>query len=216
MTALLMLHNAKETALVWRRVADSLPALWAVIAPDLHGVQERFVGDWDANAKTSALAQLINADLQALNINEPVVIAAAGNAAAAALHYYHVNPQKVAALFLSEPQFKVSARQISLAKIRARFAFAGKRRKPTAADSSQEFHYLSWISEFGTQSLANVNVPIRLLAAEKERKIARETRQLAAKHANIEYFSISGAESGWNDYAPAQYAANIAEFINQL
>ena len=222
MTALLMLHNSKETAFVWRRVADSLPQLWGVVAPDLHSTVKTALQDSKPEQIAKALQTAVNRDLATLGITEPVVLVAAGDAAVTALNFAAYNPQRVRAIFLSEPVFRVSSGQVSLAKLKTNFS--GRRKKRTISDPSQELNYLRALASFASQPSVTIDspdsvlreIPMRILVAEKERSIARKVRELAEKCEQIEYFPIHGAEAGWNDYAPAQYAANIAEFVAQL
>lgn len=216
-----MIHNSKETALVWRRVADSLPQLWGIVAPDLHLALATALKNAKQPNLADAMQQVIKKDLAALGITEAVVLVAAGDAAIVALDYYWRNPQQVRAIFLTEPVFEVSAWQGRLAKMKANFS--GKQRKRTVADVSQEANYLTALTYLGAHSLpehnsgdGNLRVPVRILVAEKEHSIAQKVQLLADCNENIEYFSISGAEAGWNDYAPGQYAANIVEFVEQI
>lgn len=222
MTTLLMLHNSKETALVWRRVADSLPQLWGVVAPDLHSTLKTALQEQKPEQIAKAMQTAVERDLATLGITEPIVLVAAGDAAVTALNFAAHNPQRVRAIFLSEPVFRVSSGQIRLAKMKANFS--GRRKKRTISDPSQELNYLRALASFASRSSVKIDspdsvlreIPMRILVAEKERSIARKVQALAEHCKQVEYFLIHSAESGWNDYAPAQYAANIAEFVEQL
>lgn len=210
-----MLHNSRETAFVWQRVADSLPQLWAVIAPNLHFSEKIIKGNQSEVANLGELiSEIIAQDMMALNISEPVVIIASGDAAIVAIHYYRTHPQQVKAIMLTEPQLHVTATQQWLRKIKANFS--GVKKKATQANTTQEIEYLTALTRLGKQTLADINVPMRILVAEKERGIMREIKNELQNMKNIEYFPIAGATRGWNEYAPAQYAANIIEFCAVL
>lgn len=237
MTTVVMLHGAHQLPKVWRAVSDSFPPAWGVVAPQLHGRA-------DLEAMNSAIVHdLAQVVVQPPVI---VVATGTGAIAAIEFCARHIaegdgnsgaTSGGIAGLLLAEPRIAVSAGAVRSAKLAA--VLHGQGSAPRSADGkftnasyAQRLSYMQALQGVSipqgvlaqegvsllqrVQQLNAAGLPVRILAAEKDRHGRAGARELHKLMPQAQFFEIAQAEADWNAYAPRNFAANVAEFIATL
>lgn len=217
MTSLILLHGASQTPLAWRKTAERLPSVWAVAAPLLHG-------------RNNTADMLHAAETEVAGIYAPGerIVIAAEEAAPVALEL--AAKGDVAGVLLTDPVFR-AGKTAQVAALCAGWFRPRKNsdREREYATREEKISYLRAIAqsirsagkgrdraEKYMRACMEKGVLVRILCARKKRGAVREGRRMARRFPRVEYFTIAGAKSGWNTYAPAQYAANIVEFAEKI
>lgn len=243
---IVMLHGADHVPNVWRAVSDNFPASWGVVAPRLHHcpdvdhmnrviindlhsvyVQPPLIvvaygeaaipaAEFCAHASEKADAA---GDIAGLLIADPCI---------------HVTPTRARTARIAarlkgtkKPRGKreritdASPRQRAdyLSALAAIDAPASRIHAPAHSDTTAQLEAAAERHRSTTAQLkaaADAGIKIRILAAEKAHAAAACGKELHAAVGGCEFFSISGAEPGWNAYAPSYFAANVCEFVQQI
>lgn len=208
-----MLHGARQLPEVWRSVSDSFPQTWGVVAPQLHG-----------RTDLGAMNQASVHDLGQVLVQPPIFVVATEEGAIPALEFCarNVDTGDIAGLLLSDPQLAVTSGAVRSAKMAARLH--GDRAAPRSADG--KFTNARYVQRAGyLQALAGISLsdqiravsaaglPVRILAAENNRRAIASARTAHAAFEQAEFFTIAQAQADWNAYAPAHFAANVMEFV---
>ncbi|MDK8602606.1 hypothetical protein QP858_09065 [Trueperella bernardiae] len=204
MTAVAFIHGHAHTPEVWRPVADHLPPAWAVVAPDLFAAAR--VGS-DADAHRHDMAAHINRDLAMMGLEEPVIVVAEGLGAIPAIHYAVEHPGRVAGVFVSGPRLALRRGE----SMRLQVGAVMRRKGPTAVTSEQMGTYLAGLVGLDErEAAAQVRVPRVAIAGEKDSVGTRGATELQG--AGWERDVAREASEDWYSYAPAAFAARVAEF----
>lgn len=214
MTCLLMLHEASQRPAVWRFVSDNLSPSWGVVAPQLHGC-----------SSIEDMQSAITRDMNATLIEPPIFIVTTGEAAIPAIEWalHGSFSHAIGGIFLSGPQLAVTKGAVRAARIGTLTSGVSSRKKRgkragiTDSFPEERYAYLQALREYDSgealAALAESNMPVRIVAGTKDRSGSAGACELAALLHQSEFFPIEQAEADWNAYAPAIFAANVAEFI---
>lgn len=209
-----MLHEASQRPAVWRFVSDNFSPSWGVVAPQLHGCMS-----------IEEMQSAINQDVNATFIEPPIFVVATGEAAIPAIEYalHTCGEENLGGIFLSGPRMSITAGALRVARLRTLVSGVssrgkrGKRAVVTDAEPAQTLAYREALRSCDVsraiEDLRGMAVPVRIVAASKDRPGSAGARELCELLPNAEFFSIEQAEEDWNAYAPAHFAANVAEFI---
>lgn len=230
MGAVAFLHGHQWEPLVWRNVADNLPAHWAVIAPDFFGVARGDVNGGASRVRdgdralplaaagvvipdmgspgAGAMAAQINWDLSQVGIDEPVLLVAEGVGAIPAIAYAAQFPERTSGVLLSGPKLRVSGSDV----LKMKAAMRIRRGPDGGAGRSDAGALLDALKGADVQALAGeLDVPRRVVVAEKDR--GAQADGAALRDSGWEHAAVSEAERDWFSYAPAIFAAHLVQFV---
>ncbi len=133
-----------------------------------------------------------------------------------ALHYTLEYPQKVGALCLIAPQYRMPKRLMVMQDFIFRILPASAFEE-TGLDRQQMRRLTRSMMQLDfTRKLQQIDIPVRILCGEKDRANQKAAQELASRVKTAELHWVAGVGHEVNEQAPARLAAELTDFLNSV
>lgn len=202
----LLLHGLGQQASAWDKVREHLPEQIHTEQPNLSDFFQDGTYDDLYREFASYCAQF----------DAPFALCGLSLGAVLALHYTLEHPQKVGALCLIAPQYRMPKRLMVMQDFIFRLLPASAFEE-TGLDRQQMRRLTRSMMQLDfTRKLQQIDIPVRILCGEKDRANQKAAQELTSRVKTAELHWIAGVGHEVNEQAPARLAAELTDFLNSV